>query len=127
MTTNNSAGGPPLRRPTLVISNSARFDIGQLVATPGALALLEQTGFSAAALVNRHIHGDWGDLDKADAANNEYALKHGMPLVSIYRLVDPLRLAITAEENRWDLPTIWIFTEGQGDRRTTSILRPEDY
>ncbi|KJA12473.1 type I restriction-modification system methyltransferase subunit, partial [Acidovorax temperans] len=45
----------------MIYSNSAKFPLGQIVATPGALELLQETSFSAAALVSRHVHGDWGD------------------------------------------------------------------
>lgn len=126
MPNNDSAGGgTSLRRPTRIITNSARFNIGLLVATPGAMVLLAHTGFSAVTLVGRHIQGDWGDLDKTDAASNEYALHRGMRLLSIYRLVDPLILAVTDEAKRCDLPTIWIVTEG--NRKITTLMRPEDY
>lgn len=125
MTTKSLAGGSPLKQPTLIITNSARFDIGLLVATPGAMVLLEHTGFSAAALVGRHMLGDWGDCGKEDAASNEYAVNRRMRLLSVYRLVDPLKLAATAQDKRSDLATIWIITEA--DRSVTTLLRPEDY
>ena len=35
---------------TIIYSNTAKFPLGQIVATPGALELLQETGFSAAAL-----------------------------------------------------------------------------
>ena len=38
---------------TIIYSNSAKFPLGQIVATPGALELLQETGFSAAALLIR--------------------------------------------------------------------------
>jgi len=40
------------------------FDLGQLVATPGALAALEKTGQNAMDLLSRHVRGDWGELPK---------------------------------------------------------------
>jgi hypothetical protein len=42
----NSSRSAAARRMTLM-SNAPRFALGQLVATPGAMELLEQTGFSA--------------------------------------------------------------------------------
>ena len=49
-----------MRSPTSVLNttNTARFALGQIVATPGALSLLQTMGFSAAALIGRHVHGD---------------------------------------------------------------------
>ena len=35
---------------TIIYSNTAKFPLGQIVATPGALELLQETSFSAAAL-----------------------------------------------------------------------------
>ena len=35
------------------------FDLGQLVATPGALAALEKTGQNAMDFLSRHVRGDW--------------------------------------------------------------------
>ena len=49
--------------PVTIITNSARFALGQIVATPGALALLQATGRSAASLLARHMHGDFGQAD----------------------------------------------------------------
>jgi hypothetical protein len=35
------------------------FPAGEIVATPGALALLEKANKSALELLSRHLHGDW--------------------------------------------------------------------
>jgi hypothetical protein len=34
------------------------FDLGQLVATPGAVAALEKTGQNAMEFLSRHVRGD---------------------------------------------------------------------
>ena len=112
--------------PTVVIySNAARFALGHIVATPGAIRLLEKTGFSAAALINRHAHGDWGDCCKEDAEQNEFAVANGERVFSVYRLVDASRLAATPINKRSDLPTIWCITEW--DRSVTTLLLPSEY
>ena len=36
------------------------FPLGQCVATPGALAALEEANQSPADFLIRHVHGDWG-------------------------------------------------------------------
>jgi len=36
------------------------FNLGQLVATPGALAALEKSGQSPTDFLSRHVTGDWG-------------------------------------------------------------------
>lgn len=111
--------------PVIIFTNSACFSLGQIVATPGALSLLQQIGFSAAALINRHVHGDWGNCCKEDAAENEFAVTRRMRIMSVYRLVDAEKLAATPKEKRSDLPTVWIITEA--DRSVTTLLLPEDY
>lgn len=112
--------------PTVVIySNAARFALGQIVATPGAIRLLEKTAFSAAALINRHAHGDWGDCCKEDAEQNEFAVANGERVISVYRLVDAARLSATPVTKRSDLPTIWVITEW--DRSITTLLLPSEY
>ena len=112
--------------PTVVIySNAARFALGQIVATPGAIRLLEKTGFSAAALINRHVHGDWGDCCNEDAKQNEFAVANGERVFSVYRLVDAARLSATPVSKRSDLPTLWTITDF--DRSVTTLLLPSEY
>jgi hypothetical protein len=121
----NPMGDMPLSATVLIVTNAARFRPGTVVATPGALALLEETGFSAAALLNRHLHGDWGDSCSDDAAENEFAVNRQLRLFSVYRLIDPVKLANTPKAKRSDLPTVWIITEA--DRSVTTLLLPEEY
>jgi hypothetical protein len=89
----------------------AKFPLGRLVATPGALAALERTSQSAFEFLNRHVNGDWGELDDADCQENELSLKQGFRILSAYRLNDQTK--------------IWIITEA--DRSATTILLPEEY
>lgn len=87
------------------------FPLGQLIATPAALATLVVANVSPHALLARHIRGDWGDLDAHDKQENERALEGGGRLLSAY-----------------DLPggeTVWAITEA--DRSATTLLLPEDY
>jgi hypothetical protein len=116
--------------PVTIITNAAKFQLGQCVATPGALALLEKTGFSAAFLINRHLHGDWGNVCKEDAELNELALKDGSRIMSVYRLVTPEKLKATSRSKRSELPSLWLITDAADDdgiRRCTTALLPGDY
>ena len=124
-TSTTNAVAPEPTTPTIIYSNTARFPLGQIVATPGALELLQETGFSAAALISRHVHGDWGDLCEEDRAENEFAVTRRLRILSCYRLVDAARLAATPTEKRSSLPTLWIISEA--DRSVTTLLRPSDY
>ena len=133
MTTNHtSKAGAPASTTTspIIYSNAARFSMGQIVATPGALQLLQETGFSAAALLARHLQYDWGDLCKDDAALNAMALTDGSRIMSVYRLVDAEKLKATPRAKRADLPTVWVITDGtneDGKREYTTLLLPGDY
>jgi hypothetical protein len=44
----------------------AKFSLGQVVATPGALAALQATGERPLLFLQRHVQGDWGELDPED-------------------------------------------------------------
>ena len=76
------------------------FPAGQIVATPGALALLEQTNKSPLEFLSRHLRGDWGDLDKEDKTENELSLKHGFRLLSSYQVNKTEKLWVITEADR---------------------------
>jgi hypothetical protein len=87
------------------------FDLGQTVATPGAIEALQQTGISAANLLCRHQCGDWGDLYPEDLAENKLALNQGFRIFSVYQLTETIK--------------VWVITEA--DRSVTTVLLPEEY
>jgi hypothetical protein len=87
------------------------FDLGQLVATPGALAALEKSGQNPMDFLSRHVTGDWGELDEEDRKENELSLKRGFRLLSSYRTNAGERL--------------WVITEA--DLSHTTILLPDEY
>lgn len=88
------------------------FELGQVMATPGALEALRDAMTEPAALLNRHQSGDWGDLDAHDRSVNQQALVDGARLLSAYTLPD------TEEQ-------IWVTTEA--DRSVTTLLLPSEY
>jgi hypothetical protein len=47
------------------------FDLGQLVATPRALAALKKSGLSPLDFLSRHVTGDWGELCEEDRNENQ--------------------------------------------------------
>ncbi len=91
--------------------NSAKFPLGQLVATPGALSALAKVGQSPQEFVDRHARGDWGELSDEDRQENERSITESLRILSAYRLRDGIR--------------IWIITEA--DRSSTCILLPDEY
>ena len=42
---------------------TARFSLGQTVATPGAIDALAESGQTPTEFLSRHISGDWGEVD----------------------------------------------------------------
>ncbi len=89
-----------------------RFDLGRLLATPGALRTLESHGVTAISLLSRHVHGDWGDLSEEDKQENEFSVGRFLRIFSAYRL-------------NGGSEKVWIITEA--DRHSTTILLPEEY
>lgn len=89
----------------------ARFGLGVVVSTPGALAALRKSGQSPADFLKRHARGDWGDVDGHDHKQNEIALRDGGRLLSCYQTLKGV--------------TVWIITEA--DRSSTCLLLPGEY
>jgi hypothetical protein len=61
------------------------FDLGQPVATPGALAALEKSGQSPMEFLSHHVTGDWGAIPEEDRKENQFSLEKGFRLLSSYR------------------------------------------
>jgi hypothetical protein len=91
----------------------AKFQLGQTVATPAALALLTRLGLSPTPYIDRHVSGDWGDLDAEDKEANDLALTVG----NEQRILSSYNLTKTDK--------IWIISEW--DRSVTTVLLPSDY
>ena len=104
-------GRPGRRRPSGPPSMSVRFSLGRLVATPGALEVMERASANPAEYLARHATCDWGEVDADDWAANDRALVDGTRLLSAYRLPDGA--------------TLWVITED--DRSATTFLLPSEY
>jgi hypothetical protein len=76
------------------------FDLGQLVATPGALAALEKSGQSPMDFISRHVTGDWGEIPEEDKKENQFSLEKGFRLLSSYKSNAGDRLWIVTESDR---------------------------
>ena len=95
------------------------FGLGRLVATPGALELLDTAQYHPMRLLQRHQWGDWSDPDglcSADKTANDYALLSGGRLLSLY-LVDGIRLYVITEA----------VNDATSQRDSTCILLPSEY
>jgi hypothetical protein len=93
-----------------------KFCLGQILATPGALDALQESGQTPAFFLAKHSCGDWGEVCASDAQLNDQALVDGSRLLSAYRTLKNERL--------------WIITEAcddEGHRACSTILLPQDY
>ena len=78
--------------------------------TPEALVALIESQEDPRVFVSRHFEGDWGDVGPAKWAENEFAVRHGEPLFSVYHTRHGRKLWVVTEANRY----------------ATTILLPED-
>jgi hypothetical protein len=92
---------------------TALFASDRVVVTPGTI---QDFGPALIAeLLQRHLAGDWGDLDAHDLQANNQALRTGVRLLSAFET---------------PAGRCWIITEATdntGTRRSTCVLRPQDY
>ena len=95
--------GEPHKRPL--------FELGQTVATPGALESLRLAGEDPMSYLRRHVTGDWGDLPHEDIEENERSLEQDLRIFSAYHLRSGVKIYVITE---WD-------------RSVTTILLPQDY
>src|SRR5229473_925520 len=88
------------------------FPLGQIVATPGALAALGKAGQTPLEFLAWHVRGDWGELCEEDHKENQLSLERGFRLLSSYRT--------SSGDTK-----VWVITEA--DRSVTTLLLPEEY
>jgi hypothetical protein len=121
-----------------------KFELGRIVATPGALELAEAYGIDFSMLLDRHVTGDWGDLGAEDKRANDDAVKSGARILSSYGQ-EPRKLWIITDAAGDVCPACWAGAgncepdKGEWDgemhfrtdlparRSVTTILRPEEY
>ena len=92
-------------------STQARFPLGRVVATPGALEALAKAGQSSIEFIRRHSQGDWGDLAEEDKRENEFSVDKDLRIFSAYHTARGVKL--------------WVITES--DRSATTVLLPSEY
>ena len=54
------------------INKQPAFELGQIVATPGALAALKKAGQQPGEFLTLHVSREWGDLCDEDRKENDY-------------------------------------------------------
>lgn len=117
--TRNHVISPITEATTMIAMNiptKAKFPMGQILSTPGALDALAEAGQDLAEFLIRHVQGDWGEMSDGDKQLNEEALVDGSRIMSAYRTSKGTKL--------------WIITEAaddKGHRCATTALKPEEY
>ncbi len=94
-----------------IAADRPRFQLGQILSTPGALKIMTDNDVDPLGLVQRHVRGDWGVVCAADGRANEDAVRYGDRLLSSYLMKSGA--------------VVWIITES--DRSVTTLLLPDDY
>ena len=100
----------------IAVTANPLFELGRLLATPGAIEALEVAGQNLEEFLSRHLDGDWGTLDDEDKSLNDQSVSDGSRILSAYVLKTGVR--------------IWIITEGTDDlgrRAATTGLLPSEY
>ena len=92
-------------------TDTTTINLGVVVATPGALAALEEACESFLGYLTRHESRDWGEIPPEDWEENEFSIINELRILSAYTLRNGTK--------------IWIITEA--DRSVTTILLPTEY
>ena len=93
----------------MIFLEQQKFLLGKIVATPAALQSLSVEDICRA--IDRHVCGDFGLVSDADRAENEFALRHGLRVVSLFASARGERFLVMSE----------------CDRSVTTVLLPGDY
>jgi hypothetical protein len=93
------------------------FELGLIVATPGALAAT--TDAQRRHYLARHSIGDWGHVCREDWEANDEAVRSGDRILSAH----PIDAAKPCKG--FGANTLWIITEA--DRSVTTLLLPDEY
>lgn len=79
-------------------SATALFPTGRLGSSPTVLMKLPKEEMFQ--MLERHLCGDWGDVSESDAKENEYALRHGLRIISHYKSSGGELIQILTEADR---------------------------
>ena len=110
MATSEPEETPSTKQPPL-------FELGQVVATQGALSACSQEYLFLC--LGRHVRGDWGHVCSTDKETNDAALIEGNRVLSAYP-INPRKPCQGFGDN-----CLWIITEW--DRSVTTFLLPNEY
>jgi len=87
------------------------FPLGQLVWTGGAQDTFEASGENPGPYLDRHVTGDWSEMDEHDQEENRFSVDKALRVFSAHTLKSGEK--------------IWIVTGAT--RESTTILLPSEY
>ena len=91
--------------------SAARFPLGRMFLTPGAIEALEDAGQSPQEFISRHARLEQGELSNADHRENLFSVNRPLRIFSAFKTAQGVKL--------------WVITEA--DRSATTILMPSEY
>ena len=94
----------------------AKFPLGRLAATPGALEAMAASGQTPEFFIAKHLAGVWGEAGTEDWQLNDDAVRDGSRLLSVYTTLKGVRLYVITEA-----------ADDNGHRAATTILLPGEY
>src|ERR1700753_2209552 len=94
-----------------VVQSTARFPLGQVFLTPGAIEALNEAGQMPHEFLSRHALLEQGELSAEDHKENLFSVDKHLRIFSAYKTAQGVKL--------------WVITEA--DRAATTILRPDEY
>lgn len=96
---------------TETTAGAARFPLGRLYLTQGAIEALEDAGQSAQDFISRHVRLEQGELCDEDHRENLFSVDKPLRIFSAFK---------TARDEK-----LWVITEA--DRSSTTALLPNEY
>ena len=77
-----------------------KFEVGEIIVTPAASAVLQTHGHTHDDLLARHQAGDWGDVSSQLRLVNEQGLAESFNLQSTYEMPCGQRIAVVTNRDR---------------------------
>jgi hypothetical protein len=76
------------------------FTFSPLVATPARWPRLKDPASSRGNFLARYVNSDWGEVPPEDIKENNFSLKDGFHLISIYSLGNVARIWVLSKADR---------------------------
>ena len=123
-------GSQTMTQRTKTSRSRPKFNLGKIVATPGALAACSPAHLNIS--LHRHSRGDWGDISAEDKALNDQSLVDRERVLSAYVRVLSAYAIDTSKPIKDGENCLWIITEWKLHANSlllseTTLLLPDEY